>query len=355
MKALTFRERDTARIGLGSDLTEAEAESIGRIADRLPSGALSWGHRTLRFGPFCGVIQTPQIALELLPKVERGPQASEDMRSMLVAMLARAGELGAKRVGQAALGQQSSHLLDIFIEDFCNQLKEALRSGAITRYSEKTESLNAIRGRLELTDHLRTNALDRSRLLCRFDERSIDNAYNRALKAVLRMLRGLALSARTRVIVASFLHRFEDVADVRRRPRLGCAPARPHDQALASRFPQCLAAAHRTIPRCPNRRRTRLRAAFQHGAALRNGPRAPHSTGMPDASRTQVVRRAPGPSNKSRHVRISTSTRHLNHAQRRRRSDPRCKMEAPRERQAKLRRRKRRCISNERLCRPLPL
>lgn len=215
MKALTFRERDTARIGLGSDLTEAEAESIGRIADRLPSGALSWGHRTLRFGPFCGVIQTPQIALELLPKVERGPQASEDMRSMLVAMLARAGELGAKRVGQAALGQQSSHLLDIFIEDFCNQLKEALRSGAITRYSEKTESLNAIRGRLQLTDHLRTNALDRSRLLCRFDERSIDNAYNRALKAVLRMLRGLALSARTRVIVASFLHRFEDVADVR--------------------------------------------------------------------------------------------------------------------------------------------
>ncbi|WEJ11739.1 McrC family protein [Sinorhizobium prairiense] len=215
MKALTFRERDTARIGLGSDLTEAEAESIGRIADRLPNGALSWGHRTLRFGPFCGVIQTPQIALELLPKVERDPQASEDMRSLLVAMLERAGELGAKRVGQAALGQQSSHLLDIFIEDFCNQVKDALRSGAITRYSEKTENLNAIRGRLQLTDHLRTNALDRSRLLCRFDERSIDNAYNRALKAVLRMLRGLALSARTRAVVTSFLHRFEDVADVR--------------------------------------------------------------------------------------------------------------------------------------------
>jgi len=215
MKALTFRERDTVRIGLGGELTEAEAESIGRIAERLPNGALSWGHRSLRFGPFCGIIQTPQLALELLPKIERGPQESEEMRGTLIAMLARAGELGAKWVGQATLGHQSSHLLDIFIEDFCNEVKEALRGGAVTRYCENTENLHAIRGRLQLTDHLRTNALDRSRLLCRFDERSIDNAHNRGLKAVLRMLLGLAMSARTRAMVTSFLHRFEDVADVR--------------------------------------------------------------------------------------------------------------------------------------------
>lgn len=69
-------------------------------------------------------------------------------------MLARAGELGSKRVGEAGLGQQHSHLLDVFIEDFCSQVKSALRGGAIARYSERTENLNAIRGRLELTEHL---------------------------------------------------------------------------------------------------------------------------------------------------------------------------------------------------------
>ncbi|RWD29866.1 MAG: restriction endonuclease [Mesorhizobium sp.] len=215
MRSLTLRERGTVGIGPDGDLTDAEAESIARIEERLPSGAISWGHRALRFGPFCGVIQTPQVAIELLPKIERGPQAPEDMRGLLVAMLARAGELGPKRVGQADLGQQHIHLLDVFIEDFCDQVKASLRDGAIARYLERTENLSAIRGRLELTQHLRTNAFDRSRLLCRFDERSIDNAYNRALKAVLRMLHGQAMSARTRAIVASFLHRFDEVADVR--------------------------------------------------------------------------------------------------------------------------------------------
>ncbi|MFZ3582128.1 McrC family protein [Loktanella sp. DJP18] len=214
MRPLTFQERDTVSIGPDSDLTEAEAESIARLTSRLPNGALSWGRRALRFGPFCGVIQTPHVMIEILPKVESGPQAPEDMRGLLIGLLARAGELGPKRVGEATLGQQRSHLLDVFIEDFCDQMKTALRGGAIARYTEKTENLNAVRGRLELTDHLRANAFDRSRLLCRFDERSIDNVYNRALKETLRGLYGRALSPRTRAIVASILHRFDDVADV---------------------------------------------------------------------------------------------------------------------------------------------
>lgn len=76
-----------------------------------------------------------------------------------------------------------------------------------------------VRGRLELTEHLRTNAFDRSHLLCRFDERSIDNNYNQALKAVLRVLLGYALSPRARAMVAAFLHRFDEVTDRRVRAR----------------------------------------------------------------------------------------------------------------------------------------
>ena len=215
MRRLTVREREGVSIGSGGDISEHEAEGIAKLAGRLPAGTLSWGHRTLKFGPFCGVLQTDQLAIEVLPKIDHGSDSSEDMRGLLVAMLARAGELGSKRVGDAGLAQQHSHLLDIFIEDFCGQVKSALRGGAIARYSEKTENLNAIRGRLELTEHLRANAFDRSHLLCRFDERSIDNPYNQALKGVLRSLLGFALSPRTRAMVAAFLHRFDEVSDRR--------------------------------------------------------------------------------------------------------------------------------------------
>lgn len=212
MRRLTCRERESVSIGPTGEISELEAEGIAKLAGRLPPGALTWGHRALKFGPFCGVLQTGQLAIEILPKIDHG---SEGMRGLLVALLARAGELGSKRVGDAGLGHQHSHLLDVFIEDFCNQVKFALRGGAIARYSERTENLNAIRGRLELTDHLRANAFDRSHLLCRFDERSIDNPFNQALKGVVRLLLGFALSPRTRAMVAAFLHRFDEVKDQR--------------------------------------------------------------------------------------------------------------------------------------------
>lgn len=215
MRRLTFRERESVSIGPTGEISEMEAEGIAKLAGRLPPGTLAWGHRALKFGPFCGVFQTGQLAIEILPKIDNGSDSSEEMRGLLVAMLARAGELGSKRVGDAGLGHQHSHLLDLFIEDFCNQVKSALRGGAIARYSERTENLHAIRGRLELTDHLRTNAFDRSHLLCRFDERSIDNPYNQALKGVVRLLLGFALSPRTRAMVAALLHRFDAVSDRR--------------------------------------------------------------------------------------------------------------------------------------------
>ncbi len=215
MRRLTVRERQAVSIGSGGDISEHEAEGIAKLAGGLPAGTLAWGHRTLKFGPFCGVLQTDQLAIEVLPKIDHGSDSSEDMRGLLVAMLVRAGQLGSKRVGDAGLAQQHSHLLDVFIEDFCGQVKYALRGGAIARYSERTDNLNAIRGRLELTEHLRANAFDRSHLLCRFDERSIDNPYNQALKGVLRMLLGFALSPRTRAMLAAFLHRFEEVSDRR--------------------------------------------------------------------------------------------------------------------------------------------
>ncbi|RDC69797.1 restriction endonuclease [Rhodovulum sp. 12E13] len=215
MRRLSVREREGVSIGPVGEISELEAEGIAKLAGHLPAGTLAWGHRALKFGPFCGVLQTEQVAIEILPKIDHGSDRSEDMRGLLVAMLARAGELGAKRAGDADLGQQHSHLLDVFIEDFCDLVKSALRGGAIARYSERTENLNAIRGRLELTEHLRANAFDRSHLLCRFDERSIDNPYNQALKGVLRILLGFALSPRTRAMVAAFLHRFDEVSDRR--------------------------------------------------------------------------------------------------------------------------------------------
>jgi 5-methylcytosine-specific restriction enzyme subunit McrC len=102
------------------------------------------------------------------------------------------------------------HLLDLFIIDFCERVHSALRVSAIAQY----HNLNALRGRLLLTEHLRLNAFDKSRLFCSFDERTIDNCHNRVLKAVLSYLLTYSISARTKAAVAALLHRFDAVKQI---------------------------------------------------------------------------------------------------------------------------------------------
>lgn len=213
MRFLSLRERDLVSVGPSGVLSEREADGISLLERFMPRGMLSWEHHGLRFGPFCGVLRTPDVAIELLPKIERPVDTTSRTRGLLVAMLIASGELRASKVGQTTLESQDKHLLDVFVDDFCSQVEAAAAKGAIARYIECTENLTAVRGRVRLTEHLRRNAFDQSRLYCRFDERTIDNPYNRALKGVLRLVREQSRSPVTRAMVTSLLHRLAEVQD----------------------------------------------------------------------------------------------------------------------------------------------
>ncbi len=214
MRRLSVREREVVPVGGDGPLSEREAEAFAALGPRLPSGALERQHWAIRFGPFCGVIRVPGLTVEVLPKTGLDARPDEDARGVLVAMLAAAGHLRVAHPGAAGLGRQSRHLLDVFILDFCGLVAAALRGGPITRYVKREENLRAVRGRLQLTEHLRRNAFDHSRVLCRFDERSLDNAHNRVLKSVIGQLCGQALGGRAKAMATSLLHRFDAVADL---------------------------------------------------------------------------------------------------------------------------------------------
>ena len=218
MQQLTLREREAVRVGPGQQLSEREASVFAQAQSLLPAGLLSWEHRAIRFGPFCGVLRAGDVVVELLPKIEREPDSDAAARGLLVAMLRSTESLIVSTAGEAALGQQSMHLLDIFILDFCNRVIAALRGGAIVQYQEHAENLNALRGRIRLTEHLCLNAFDQSRLFCGFDERTVDNPYNRALKGVLRRLLPLTVSSQVKANVAALLHRFDEVAPMQVTP-----------------------------------------------------------------------------------------------------------------------------------------
>ena len=213
MRLLTVRERDRVTIGAsgGAGLTDADAGALAQLASALPLGALTWEHRSVRFGPFCGVLCVGELTIEVLPKI--AGDSSEDISAcgVLVAMLRAAGEMSDPPPGSAPLGLQSLHLLDVFILDFCGMVNGMLHRGAIRSYEPREENLAAVRGRLHLTEHIRQNLFDRGHIYCRYDELSVDNCHNRALKAVLAQLFVRAIGTRAKGAVNGLLRRLEDV------------------------------------------------------------------------------------------------------------------------------------------------
>lgn len=210
MRLLTFRERDTISLGSSSDLSRDEIDNLERLEPMLPKGLLIWGRHSLSFGPFCGVLRVGELTIELLPKTGNADHA----RGVLVSLLRATNALAAAPTQHVAIQTQRLHLLDQFILEFCGRVETALAHGAIAQYVQQEENLRAVRGRLHLTQHLRTNLVDRSRLHCRFDEWTIDNAYNRALKFVLHRLRSIAINSSTKGVVTALTHSFDHVRDV---------------------------------------------------------------------------------------------------------------------------------------------
>jgi 5-methylcytosine-specific restriction enzyme subunit McrC len=209
MRHLSLFERQDVAIGPAGVLTSEDAEALGRMEPSLPRGTISWGRHSLQFGPFCGVLRAGDVSIELLPKTG----ASTNHSGVLVAMLHATGLL-TSAASEGALGSQRLRLLDRFVLDFCDRVTTRLREGMIARYERQEENLRAVRGRLSIVDQLRANVFDQSRVYCHFDERTVDNQHNRALKFVLQKLRSIAVAASTKGNVTALLHRFDAVRDV---------------------------------------------------------------------------------------------------------------------------------------------
>lgn len=196
-------------------LTVEEAAALGRLEKQFPPQTFSWGHRSVKFAQYCGVISLGKLSLEVLPKIygkETEPGAS---RKALIKMLIKARKLKAQRGGTANIALQKHTLLDVFILHFCDQLHAELIQGMIRNYIDRNENINVLRGRLRIEQQFKHNLTHKERLYCQYDELSADNLHNQVIKCVLRMMLALSIGATARKQLIELLMRFDAITDVK--------------------------------------------------------------------------------------------------------------------------------------------
>ena len=84
----TIRVVEHGRLPIKKDggeraLTPRQKESLERLLPALPSGAIQWGHKEVRFSQHCGAIGLGGDTIEVLPKIY-GRDDSDAGRNVLL-------------------------------------------------------------------------------------------------------------------------------------------------------------------------------------------------------------------------------------------------------------------------------
>ncbi len=86
MRRLTLRERGSLPIGPDGGLSDAEAAKFAQLQPSVPAGSISWEHRAIRFGPFCGVLRAGskshnRLSMFMRPPLPEGEGWGEGIRN----------------------------------------------------------------------------------------------------------------------------------------------------------------------------------------------------------------------------------------------------------------------------------
>jgi 5-methylcytosine-specific restriction enzyme subunit McrC len=210
---LTVFEHSPLPIGEGNGLTNAEAEYLTSLCKMRP-GFCERGHRSVRFGQYCGVISLGERMLEVLPKVE-ARAATDESRDVLLRLLRHAGVLPTRRLDTAGQHFRRAALLDVFIAAFFDTVTDIIRGGILRQYTLRREDLSVVRGSVDSARQFGVLFNRSDRVACQYDDLSADNRWNQIVKLGLRIIRpwitGLDLSRRWVEITSAF----DEVSDVR--------------------------------------------------------------------------------------------------------------------------------------------
>lgn len=98
----------------------------------------------------------------------------------------------------------------ILARGICSQLKRGLGR----EYVDRTEALSSLRGKIEVTDSVKTRTVLRRQMVCSFDEFSVDTRMNRILKATCVQLLRSDIKKERKKELKRLLVFFSDVSDV---------------------------------------------------------------------------------------------------------------------------------------------
>lgn len=169
------------------------------------------GREQLKVQNYVGVVRLDDgVQIEVLPKISKRLDGGR-ARDLLVKMLI---ELVDSPLFEGAAADLRAHKMPIFelvMRCYLEHVTKIVRQGIARTYVARTDNLVYMRGKLQLTEHLRHNSYNASRVYCEFDEYDVDRPINRLIKGALLVINKLTANAENQQRCRELLFWFDGV------------------------------------------------------------------------------------------------------------------------------------------------
>ena len=162
---------------------------------------------------YVGLIQMNNgMQIEILPKISLGSGEDENnknTRRIFLRMLRSMKDFPSKTFNDATLKVDQMNLYELFINMYLQEVCHLVKHGIKSAYVAEENNLKYFKGKLQVSQQIRTNIGHKERFYVSYDEFHPNRPENRLIKATLQKLQKLSSSSENAKEISQLLMAFE--------------------------------------------------------------------------------------------------------------------------------------------------
>ena len=218
-KRITIFEHESLRLG-DQGFDQRSLDALTRWQDRKGIQYFTRIHNGIKVNQWVGVIQSPSITLEILPKADRptnenrtdSQDCQDKWRSILLTMIQWAFGIAPEFHFDAQMQIRRANILDILADAFLLNVDDLVKSGLIKKYRWQDDlRSSAIRGRFLIENQIKHNVGHDEQFACRINSYDKCNLLNGIIKTAILVLKTANIATGKQDRLVSLANFFEDI------------------------------------------------------------------------------------------------------------------------------------------------
>ncbi|QTE74000.1 hypothetical protein JS518_14070 [Clostridiales bacterium FE2010] len=217
IKTISIREYDKLHIRPERDLerniisTKDAMYLQNVVVDNSP--VFSLRNRCLIAQQYVGVIEIPDISIEILPKIY-GKVDNTKLRDVLIRILMVAHQANSIRQFKASVAAKNNSLIEIIILSFLHEIQKYIESGFHHEYQKFSKNISKVKGQIIFSQQLRHNILAPTKFYCHFSKYTENNKLNQFFKICLLQMMKMSRDIQNRRMIEDLLPAFQDISTI---------------------------------------------------------------------------------------------------------------------------------------------